>query len=107
MTTTTLTHADIPTADPADTASPTRLTASRARRLARIAGGLYLVIFVFGLFSEVVVRSSIVELGEAAATTQNLLDATSLFRLGFLTDSRDGWWPTSQPPCSSTSSWRR
>ena len=44
------------------------------------------MIFVFGLFSEVVVRSSIVELGDAAATTQNLLDTAGLFRLGFVTD---------------------
>lgn len=86
MTTTTLTHTETPTADRADSPRPARLTASRARRLARIAGGLYLVIFVFGLFSEVIVRSSVIELGDPATTTQNLLDASGLFRLGFLTD---------------------
>jgi hypothetical protein len=35
---------------------------------ARITGVLYLVIIVFGLFSEVVVRGSLVVRGDAAAT---------------------------------------
>ena len=86
MTTTTLEPTTITTAGSPDTPNSERLTASRARRLARIAGGLYLVIFVFGLFSEVVVRSSIVELGDPASTARNLLDAPGLFRLGFLAD---------------------
>jgi hypothetical protein len=84
--TTTLTNADIATAGRDGDPRSTRLTSSGARRMARLAGGLYLVIFVCGLFSEVVVRSSIIELGDPTTTTQNLLDATGLFRLGFLTD---------------------
>ncbi|MCB0961788.1 MAG: DUF4386 domain-containing protein [Acidimicrobiales bacterium] len=83
MTTATLTHTD---ADHPGRPSPRPLGAARARHLARIAGGLYLVIFVSGLFSEVVVRSSIIELGDPTATVQNLLDAPGLFRIGFVAD---------------------
>lgn len=77
---------DTPTTAPPERQTTKRMTASHARRLARIAGVLYLVIFVFGLFSEVIVRSSLIEVGDAAATAQNLLDAPGLFRIGFLTD---------------------
>jgi hypothetical protein len=54
---------------------------------ARAAGVLYLVIIVFGLFSEVVVRSSLIVRGDAAATTANILASEGLFRIGFATDS--------------------
>ncbi|WP_436794676.1 DUF4386 domain-containing protein [Actinospongicola halichondriae] len=66
--------------------STTHPDAPTAHRLARTAGALYLAIFVLGIFSEVVVRSSFIERGDAAATVQNLLDAPGLFRFGFLTD---------------------
>ncbi|MCB1037973.1 MAG: DUF4386 domain-containing protein, partial [Acidimicrobiales bacterium] len=84
--TTTITHTDIPTAEAPDGPSPGPLRAASIRRTARVAGGLYLVIFVCGLFSEIAVRSSILELGDPTATVQNLLDAPGLFRIGFLTD---------------------
>ena len=54
---------------------------------ARIAGLLYLIIIVFGIFSEVVVRSSLIVTGDAAATASNILRSTSLFRVGFAADS--------------------
>ena len=50
---------------------------------ARVAGVLYLIIIVFGLFKEVVVRSVTVS-GDAAATAGNIRDASLLFRLGFV-----------------------
>lgn len=56
------------------------------RRLARIAGGLYLVIIVCGLFSELVVRGTLVVPGDAAATAANILGADTLFRLGVVSD---------------------
>ena len=49
----------------------------------RVAGVLYLIIIVFGLFKEVVVRSVTVS-GDAAATAANIRDAALLFRLGFV-----------------------
>ncbi|MEQ8834138.1 MAG: DUF4386 domain-containing protein [Miltoncostaeaceae bacterium] len=56
------------------------------RSLARLAGLLYLVIVVAGLFAELVVRGSLVEPGDAAATAQNILADATLFRLGFVAD---------------------
>lgn len=53
---------------------------------ARTAGVLYAVIIVLGLFAEVVVRSPIIEDGDAAATAANVLDSEPLFRLGFAAD---------------------
>ncbi|NGX15591.1 DUF4386 domain-containing protein [Wenzhouxiangella sp. XN24] len=54
---------------------------------ARVAGLLYLIIIVLGLFSELFVRSSVVVPGDAAATAANILAAEGLFRTGFLADS--------------------
>lgn len=56
------------------------------KRLARIAGSLYLVVAVLGGFAELVVRRSIVEPGEAAATAENIRSSATLFRVGFVAD---------------------
>ena len=56
------------------------------RTLARLAGLLYLVIVVAGLFAELVVRAGVVESGDAAATARNILANEDLFRLGFVAD---------------------
>jgi hypothetical protein len=56
------------------------------KRLARIAGGLYLVVAVFGGFAELIVRAGIVEAGDAAATAANIRSSSTLFRLGFAAD---------------------
>ena len=52
---------------------------------ARIAGLLYLVVAICGGFAQVV-RTSLVESGNAAATAQNILDSEFLFRVGFSSD---------------------
>lgn len=54
---------------------------------ARIAGFLYLLIIVFGIFGEVAVRSSLIVDGDPAATVANILAAKSLFRIGFAADA--------------------
>jgi Domain of unknown function (DUF4386) len=54
--------------------------------LARVAGSLYLVVAVGGGFAELVVRSSIVEPGDAAATADNIRASATLFRAGFVAD---------------------
>ena len=59
---------------------------NRKRRLARIAGSLYLVVAVFGAFAELVVRDGIVEAGDPATTAANIRDSASLFRVGFAAD---------------------
>jgi hypothetical protein len=56
------------------------------RALARLAGLLYLVIVVAGLFAELVVRAGVMESGDAAATAENILANEGLFRLGFVAD---------------------
>jgi hypothetical protein len=56
------------------------------KRLARIAGSLYLIVAVLGGFAELSVRSSIVTPGDAAATADNIRASATLFRLGFVSD---------------------
>jgi hypothetical protein len=56
------------------------------KRLARIAGSLYLVVAVFGVFAELIVRESVVEPGDPAATAENIRSSATLFRLGFAAD---------------------
>jgi hypothetical protein len=56
------------------------------RRLARIAGSLYLVVAVLGGFAELYVRARTVVPGDAAATAENIRGSASLFRFGFATD---------------------
>lgn len=57
------------------------------RIYARAAGALYLLIIVCGIFAEVVVRSSLIVAGDAAATAGNLQASGLLFRAGFVADS--------------------
>jgi len=57
------------------------------RGYAGLAGVLYLVIIVFGLFGELGVRMSLVVPGDAAATAANILGSETRFRLGFLAES--------------------
>ena len=57
-----------------------------ARRLARLAGLLYLLVVVFGVLAHVVVRGQLYIPGDAAATAANLAAHPALFRLGFVAD---------------------
>jgi Domain of unknown function (DUF4386) len=50
---------------------------------ARLAGLLYVLILVLGLFSEVVVRGGVAVAGDPAATAANILASEGLFRTGF------------------------
>lgn len=56
------------------------------RRLARLAGLLYLLVVVFGILAHVVVRGRLYIPGDAAATAANLAAQPMLFRLGFVAD---------------------
>jgi hypothetical protein len=64
-----------------------RTTAEFPLGYARLAGALYLVIIVFGISSEVIVRSGLIAWGDPAATARNILASPGAFRLGFLADS--------------------
>ncbi len=50
---------------------------------ARIAGLLYLIIIVGGIFAQIAVRDRLVVNGDAAATAQNIVSHVLLYRLGF------------------------
>lgn len=54
---------------------------------ARVAGALYLVIIVCGLFGEIGVRSALVVQGDPSATARNILAADGLYRAGFVADT--------------------
>lgn len=58
----------------------------RLDRTARIAGILYLIIIVAGIFAQFFVRSSLVTPGDAAATAAAVTGSESLFRLGIAAD---------------------
>ncbi len=53
------------------------------QRLARITGGLYLAVFVFGFFA-VAVQGNLVVPGDAATTANNILDSEWLFALSII-----------------------
>ena len=59
-----------------------RMTDASPRRLARIAGGLYLINIVAGAFAIGYVPAAIVVPGNAAATAHNILAHELLYRLG-------------------------
>ncbi|MCE4564584.1 DUF4386 domain-containing protein [Maribellus sp. CM-23] len=63
-----------------------KTTIEKIKTNARIAGVLYLVIILTGLFSELFVRSGIIVPGDATATTENIAGNTFLFRIGFFSD---------------------
>ncbi|MFZ0960920.1 MAG: DUF4386 domain-containing protein [Terriglobia bacterium] len=59
-----------------------RNTEASPRLIARIAGALYLLIFVTAPFAEIFVRGKLVVYGDAAATATNILAHEPLYRLG-------------------------
>ena len=61
-----------------------------ARRLARIAGVLYLLVGIFGGFAEGYVEPKMYVAGNAAATAGNLVANSGLVRVGVVADLLDG-----------------
>ena len=55
------------------------------RGRARLAGALYLIVIVCGLFSEAFVRQRLGVAGDSATTAQNILANAGVYRLGFAT----------------------
>jgi len=53
---------------------------------ARLAGGLWLLVIITGMFAEVVVRGRLFVSGDAAATVTNILGAEFLYRSGIVAD---------------------
>ncbi|ASO05642.1 DUF4386 domain-containing protein [Arenibacter algicola] len=54
--------------------------------LARIAGLLYLIVIICGIFAEKYVRFTLVDLNDSAVTAQNIGNQEFLFRMGFVAD---------------------
>ena len=54
---------------------------------AKLAGFLYLLIIVFGISSEMLIRSTLVDVGDGSATAENILNSIGLYRVGFFLDS--------------------
>lgn len=57
-----------------------------SKKIARMAGWLYLLVIVCAGFSQGVVRESVFVAGDAAATAQNIMQNEALFRAGLITD---------------------
>ncbi|HEY9176569.1 MAG TPA: DUF4386 domain-containing protein [Flavipsychrobacter sp.] len=64
----------------------TEMAGSTAKTNAKVAGLLYLVIIICGLFSEMFVRGSLIVPGDGDTTVQQILAAKGLYRAGFASD---------------------
>lgn len=62
------------------------IDASAMQRLARIAGVLYLIIIVGGMFAGGFARPSLLVVGDATATAANIIASEGLFRASILAD---------------------
>ena len=62
----------------------TRIADMSPRKAARLAGILYLLVIVFGMFAELYVSLSLVVPGDATTTASNIMASELLFRIGFL-----------------------
>jgi hypothetical protein len=60
-----------------------RIAEASPSLMARIAGLLYLIVIVGGIFAEIFVRGRLVVHGDAAATAHNIVTHELLYRLGF------------------------
>jgi hypothetical protein len=60
-----------------------RIAEASPRLYARIAGLLYLIVIVGGVFAEIFVRGKLVVHGDPAATAHNIMAHETLYRLGF------------------------
>src|SRR4030065_1458502 len=56
------------------------------RKTARMAGFLYFIYMVIHISSDVIGRSKLIVLGDAAATAQNIMASEWQFRIGFIGD---------------------
>ncbi len=62
------------------------LTTTSLRKVARVAGLLYLVIIVAGMFAQFFVRQTLVVPGDAGATAANIMASEGMFRAGIAAD---------------------
>jgi hypothetical protein len=65
----------------------THTTKTSPRAYARIAGVLYLIIFILGPFAFFMGRTGVVMPGDATATVNNIIASESVFRFGMVAES--------------------
>lgn len=65
----------------------TNSTDIKQQKIARIAGVLYLIIIVCGVYSGLFIRDQLIVPGDATATASNILASEGLYRFGFAADS--------------------
>jgi hypothetical protein len=56
------------------------------KKTARIAGFLYLIYIVVSIFADVLGRSKLIVMGDAATTARNIMESAWQFRIGFVVD---------------------
>lgn len=56
------------------------------QKTARLAGFLWLLMIIFGLYAQVGVREGLIVAGDAAATAANIAGDPLRFRIGFVSD---------------------
>lgn len=56
------------------------------KKIIRLAGFLYLILIICGVFAEFFIRSKFHVHGDAIATAKNIINSTLLYRLGFVSD---------------------
>ncbi|HEX7515346.1 MAG TPA: DUF4386 domain-containing protein, partial [archaeon] len=59
---------------------------NKNKKTARIAGFLYLIYLVVSIFADVLGRSKLIVLGDAAKTAGNIMASAWQFRIGFVSD---------------------
>src|SRR3977135_2805314 len=79
----------VPTNHQSRAGTTTTSTVNSPKRLARIAGVLYLLVGIFGGFAEGFVEPKMYVAGDAAATAGNVVANTGLVRLGVVSDLLD------------------
>jgi uncharacterized membrane protein len=56
------------------------------KKMGRLAGLIFLILVITGVFAEFFVRQKLFVLNDPETTTQNIIDNQWLFRLGFVSD---------------------
>ncbi len=64
----------------------TTMAGIAAQKYARVGGVLYLLIILIGAFDQIFIRGSLVVAGDPAATANNLLSSSLLWRIGIVGD---------------------
>jgi hypothetical protein len=67
-------------------ATETERNMQSPRTVARVAGLLYLVLVITGVFAHLVVRDSVYEQGNATATLENIIADATMFRFALVAD---------------------